>query len=164
MNITNRVESIITNALRVAAQDFQDDAQEMRKDAKSDTDGRLRLAAQFDLQAREAREVLEDIETHGMTKCFVVVYQPGIANLFEVDSFEPLTIPGTGRHRERKCQADYKTVECIALGLVYAGARVRYASCNRTGDVASATWTHGLGDCPFRFQARPRSTAAIEIE
>jgi hypothetical protein len=82
----------------------------------------------------------------------VLVYQAGIANLFRVPSFD--TVEGA----ERAYEGDFRTAEAMARGAALAGADVRYASCNRAGDIAALEWTRGLADCPFRDKASPVST------
>ena len=81
----------------------------------------------------------------------VLVYQAGIANLFEVNSFEQ----ADRTRNARRYQGDFRTAEAMARGAVLAGAQVRIASCNRAGDIARSDWTQGLADCPFRDEARP---------
>jgi len=63
----------------------------------------------------------------------VLVYQAGIANVFQVESFN---MANYGRDARRLLQSDFRTCEAFARGLVAAGVRVTSAACNRAGDVA----------------------------
>ena len=87
-----------------------------------------------------------------MNKSAVVVYQGGMANVFEVDSFN---LSDYGREARRITQSDFRTCEVFARGLGHAGYRIGSASCNKAGDISKQKWTHGLADCPFRDDAHP---------
>jgi hypothetical protein len=76
----------------------------------------------------------------------VLVYQAGIANVFEVDCFN---MSDFGRNARRIVQADFRTCESFARGLGFAGYKVATAGCNQLGDIASATWTTDLDPLPF---------------
>ena len=76
----------------------------------------------------------------------VLVYQAGIANVFQVESFN---MANYGRDARRLLQSDFRTCEAFARGLVAAGVRVTSAACNRAGDVADALWSEDLGEQPF---------------
>ena len=82
----------------------------------------------------------------------VLVYQAGIANLFEVAGFN---MAAYGRDARRIVQSDFRTCENIARGMQMAGVTVMIASCNRAGDIIDEKWVDGLEDCPFREAARP---------
>lgn len=82
----------------------------------------------------------------------VLVYQAGIANVFEVKSFN---MSSFGREAKRLVQADFRTCEAFSRGLAAAGVKIATASCNSAGDIINSTWTEGLEDCPFRDNARP---------
>ncbi len=81
-----------------------------------------------------------------------IVYQAGIANVFELD--RTVAVQGY-RPVKRLAQGDFRTCEAIAQGLMLAGVDVAVYSCNVAGDVSIHDWTRGLGDCPFRDEARP---------
>ena len=76
-------------------------------------------------------------------KCAALVYQAGIANVFEMPS------------KDRLIQADFRSCEYFCRGLIAAGVNVKIWSCNMVGDIKSQIWAVGLDDCPFREQAHP---------
>lgn len=82
----------------------------------------------------------------------VLVYQAGIANVFEVESFN---MADWGREARRLIQADFRACENFARGLQAAGAQVFSAQCNRAGDIVSATWSAYLEDAPFYESMMP---------
>ena len=89
-----------------------------------------------------------------------LVYQAGIANVFEVDSFN---LADFGRNARRLQQADFRTCESFARGLKAAGVQVMTAACNQAGDIASSHWTDNLSEQPFSEQFRPVGiTASLE--
>ena len=85
-------------------------------------------------------------------KRYALVYQAGIANVFQVSSFN---LKDYGRDARLVMQSDFRSCECFVHGLVEAGALAYVASCNLAGGIFRANWTEGLGDCPFRGNARP---------
>jgi hypothetical protein len=76
----------------------------------------------------------------------MLVYQKGIANVFEVESFN---LEDYGREAKRLMQGSF--VSCIgyAQGLAYAGYIVRSAICNHAGDIIKATWSENFESAPF---------------
>ena len=77
----------------------------------------------------------------------VLVYQAGIANVFEVQTFN---MANDGLRKARRlAQNTFSACEHFALGLGEAGVIVRSAACNQAGDIASAHWTDNLEDAPF---------------
>lgn len=82
----------------------------------------------------------------------VLVYQAGIANVFEVAAFN---MSDYGREARRLIQADFRTCESFARGLVAAGASVTSAHCNRAGDVAECHWSEDLDAAPFSDKQYP---------
>jgi len=82
----------------------------------------------------------------------VLVYQAGIANVFEVDCFNLNT---TGRNAKRILQADFRTCESFARGLAHAGFKVASVYCNQAGDITHSLWAENLEDAPFSHQFRP---------
>ena len=83
-----------------------------------------------------------------MTKRKVVlVYQGGIANVFEVDSFN---MAPYGRNARRLLQHAYQPCQWYTQGLAESGAViVRTAACNMAGDITDAVWTEDLDSQPF---------------
>jgi len=80
---------------------------------------------------------------------FILVYQPGIANLFRLP---PLDTHTDGAN-ECMYEGDFRTAEAMTSPAILACAEVRVASCNRAGDIAELVWAQGLSDAPFRDQA-----------
>jgi hypothetical protein len=81
------------------------------------------------------------------SKKYAVVYQAGIANIFQVDCFNACAY---GRNAKRILQHSFVAIEWFARGLMQAGAKVGMFSCNKAGDISEMKWTIGLEDCPFR--------------
>lgn len=79
-------------------------------------------------------------------KTFFLVYQGGIANVFQVDC---LNLSSHGRDAQRVYQGDFHGGINFAIGSGAAGAIVRTAACNKAGDIADATWTEDLDNQPF---------------
>jgi hypothetical protein len=82
-----------------------------------------------------------------MIKKAVLVYQGGLANVFEVKSFN---LSDFGRNARRLIQSDFSTCEAFAKGLCVAGVTVRVAGCNQPGDIVNAKWTQDMDSLPFR--------------
>jgi hypothetical protein len=80
-------------------------------------------------------------------KLAVLVYQVGIANVFDV----------TGPTRRRLVQSDYSTCAAFARGMAAAGALVTTAHCDQAGDIASFDWAEGPGDLWADKKARVES-------
>lgn len=86
-------------------------------------------------------------------KRIALVYQAGIANVFEVETFsnEP-----NGRNARRLLQHAFTACEWFTRGMLNAGnCEIKIYSCNRAGDIVAAPWVDGLADCPFRDNAAP---------
>jgi hypothetical protein len=83
----------------------------------------------------------------------MLVYQAGIANVFEVDCFN---LNPTGRVAKRLKQGDFRGCENFARGLRAAGVIVTTAHCNMPGDVADQLWSDDLSAAPFELNASPR--------
>ena len=91
-------------------------------------------------------------------KRIALVYQTGIANVFQVETFS--NSPG-GRNARRLLQDAFAPCEWFTRGMLNAGnCEIKIFSCNRAGDIASAPWADGLADCPFRDNAKPPKSAA----
>lgn len=76
----------------------------------------------------------------------MLVYQAGIANVFEVKSFN---LADYGREAIRLRQGGFRECLDFACGLGHAGAIVRTAHCNRAGDIREAVWSEDLDSAPF---------------
>lgn len=86
------------------------------------------------------------------TKYAVLVYQNGIANVFEVDC---LNMAPSGRITERLLQAEFRHCEWFARGLGAAGYKVASAWCAQTGDITNARWNHhDWNEAPFSEHIR----------
>lgn len=70
----------------------------------------------------------------------VLVYQAGIANVFQIQS---------DHSRKRLLQASFKECEWFMRGAQHAGASVDVAGCNQAGDIANADWSRDLDAQPF---------------
>jgi hypothetical protein len=81
------------------------------------------------------------------SKKYAIVYQAGIANVFQVNCFNDANY---GRNANRVLQDCFKFAEWYCRGLMQAGCLVGMFSCNKAGDITEQKWTQGLDDCPFR--------------
>ena len=81
-----------------------------------------------------------------------LVYQAGIANVFQVDSFN---LSPYGREAKRLLQSDFRTCEAFAQGMGIAGSIVRTAACNEAGDIVNSAWTEDLDAQPFSDTFNP---------
>lgn len=77
---------------------------------------------------------------------FALVYQAGIANVFQVESFN---LQDFGRDALRVYQGDFRGAELFAIGAGRAGAVVMSFACNRAGDIAREVWSDDLESAPF---------------
>src|SRR5262245_53263728 len=77
----------------------------------------------------------------------MLVYQAGIANVFEVDAFH---LAPEGRNARRLMQNDFYTARIYCYGLAAAGATIRTAFCNQAGDITDETWSDDFDTLPFR--------------
>lgn len=87
-----------------------------------------------------------------MNRNAVLVYQAGIANVFEVEAFN---MADYGRDAKRLLQADFRSCEMFARGLAAAGFKVATAHCNQAGDITHAHWSENLDEAPFSDKFRP---------
>lgn len=80
-----------------------------------------------------------------MSKAIVLVYQAGIANVFEVSSLTVLA--------ERKAnllfQGGFESAKLYAMVAATYGQTVRTAYCNQAGDIANLPWIDTRDDAPF---------------
>lgn len=81
-----------------------------------------------------------------MSRRIVLVYQNGIANVFEVHCFN---MAAYGREARRLLQADFRTCESFARGMGEAGCLVATAGCAELGDITHSRWTTDLNSLPF---------------
>lgn len=82
----------------------------------------------------------------------VLVYQAGIANVFDVDCFN---FAPSGRTETLLLQADFRTCEAFCRGLAAADVAVATAACNVAGDCARQKWSEDLEAQPFSDKFRP---------
>lgn len=82
----------------------------------------------------------------------MLVYQSGIANVFEVECFN---LNPFGRNARRLMQHAFRPCEDFTRGLAAAGVIVRTASCNVAGDCADVQWTDGIEGTPFSESCNP---------
>ena len=85
-------------------------------------------------------------------KRFFLVYQGGIANVFEVECFN---LSDFGRDARRLMQADFRSCETFARGLAHGMHLVQTAACNQAGDISKATWSEDLDAQPFSDKFSP---------
>ena len=88
---------------------------------------------------------------------YVLVYQAGIANVFEVE-YPTLSLTERGKTR-RLLQHAFSLCEWYAQGLRDSGegrtSTLLVAHCNMAGDIALQDWSADVENMPFRDQARP---------
>jgi len=75
-----------------------------------------------------------------------LVYQAGIANVFQVDihSHAP-----EGRNARRFFQGPFALAVEFARGMATSGWEFEVMACNRPGDIANEKWSWTLDDHPF---------------
>jgi hypothetical protein len=83
---------------------------------------------------------------------FALVYQGGIANVFQVESFN---LADFGRNATRVYQGDFHTAQYMAHGMGMAGAVVMTFACNMAGDIAKQKWSDDLESQPFSDDFAP---------
>ena len=82
----------------------------------------------------------------------LLVYQAGIANVFEVDCFN---MRASGRVTKRIRQGSFRECEVYCQGLADAGVTVKTVGCNQPGDITNMNWTDDLESLPFNDEFRP---------
>lgn len=82
----------------------------------------------------------------------MLVYQAGLANVFQVDSFN---LCDFGREAKRLLQSDFRSCEWFARGLVADGAKVTTVACNMAGDITHQKWNDDLQAQPFSTSFSP---------
>lgn len=83
---------------------------------------------------------------------FSLVYQAGIANVFQVESWN---LSPFGRNAKRLMQSDFRTCETFARGLAFGGHLVQTFACNLAGEIANSKWSDELEAQPFSEDFRP---------
>lgn len=68
------------------------------------------------------------------TTLYFIVYQAGIANVFEVNQRKPY-------ERKRLLQSDFRACENFIRGIRAGGKHIRRAWCNEAGDIAGRPWS-----------------------
>lgn len=89
-----------------------------------------------------------------MKKRIALVYQAGIANVFQVKNFNTIQ---TGERKLLR-QADFRACESFALGCSAMGAQVKTFACNQAGDIQNSEWSTVLENAPFNKDFRPINT------
>jgi len=88
----------------------------------------------------------------GNKHSFCLVYQAGIANVFEVEHCSPLA---KERGETRLIhQGDFDWASAMAQGAAYAGAKVRTYACNKAGNIREIDWSEDLVNQPFSDKFR----------
>jgi hypothetical protein len=82
----------------------------------------------------------------------VLVYQVGIANIFEVDCFNDSCF---GRNAKQLLQSDFNSCENFARRLAQVGYLVCSLYCNQAGDIINANWKEDLNNAPFSDKFNP---------
>jgi hypothetical protein len=88
-----------------------------------------------------------DSQPEASDRKLMLVYQAGIANVFEVDCFN---VAASGRELTyRLYQGDFYGALMYCRGAGRMGAVVRTVHCNMAGNVANQDWTEDLESAPF---------------
>ena len=85
-------------------------------------------------------------------KYATLVYQAGIANVFELSA---MSVRTGSRVTKRLMQGSFTECEAFARGLKAAGVTVTTWACNRAGDVSDAEWSANLDEQPFSDKFNP---------
>ena len=87
-------------------------------------------------------------------KVYALVYQAGIANVFEIRTANYGTF---GREAKRLLQADFRACEIFMRGILAGNDRALAitAACNMAGDIVNQEWSNDLNAAPFSDQFRP---------
>lgn len=83
---------------------------------------------------------------------YSLVYQAGIANVFQVESWN---LSPFGRDAKRLMQSDFRSCENFARGLAAGGHLVQTFACNEAGDITNSKWSDDLEAQPFSDKFRP---------
>lgn len=83
----------------------------------------------------------------------VLVYQAGVANVFEVDCFN---MRASGRSFTKRIKlGSFRECETYCQGLSDSGIIVKTVGCNQPGDISGLNWTENLEQLPFHDEFRP---------
>jgi hypothetical protein len=85
-------------------------------------------------------------------KRVVLVYQVGIANVFEVSH---MAMDPHDRCTRHLYQGDFRSAESIAIGLKLAGTMVTSMACNMLGDIRECRWDTEMDEAPFSDKFHP---------
>ena len=87
-------------------------------------------------------------------RVFALVYQGGIANVFEIRTANYGTF---GRDARRMMQAGFRACENFLRGILAGNdhALAITAVCNMAGDISNQEWSSDLAAAPFSDQFRP---------
>ncbi len=105
--------------------------------------------------AIEVESKLPQSTEHAMGyRVFALVYQAGIANVFEVRTANCGT---WGREAKRIYQGDFRSAENWMRGILAGNdkALAFTAACNIAGDIAEQNWNTPLYEAPFSEHFRP---------
>jgi len=83
------------------------------------------------------------------TRRAMLVYQGGLANVFNVDSFN---LSPYGRNARRIYQGAFGQAIMLVKGMALGGYLIRTAGGNYAGDITNQTWTDDLESLPFSDQ------------
>lgn len=111
-----------------------------------------RLATLTERGHTKSEEIAELVLQPLKVRRAVLVYQGGIANVFEVDCFN---VKAFGREAKRLMQNDFRSCETFAYGLAVAGVMVATMACNMAGDIIKQDWSESLDEQPFSKNFRP---------
>ena len=108
-----------------------------------------------DVPRTEKESTLPPSSEHAMGyRVFALVYQGGIANVFEIRT---ANLGTWGREAKRILQADFRTCEIFLRGIL-AGSDKNLAitgQCNMAGDIVNQNWSGDLDAAPFSDKFRP---------
>lgn len=90
----------------------------------------------------------------------VLVYQAGIANVFQVECFN---MNPFGRNAKRLLQSDFHSCEMFCEGLKVAGISIASAHCNMAGDIIEQPWSVNMETALWRESMRPVWNKVVEI-
>jgi len=79
----------------------------------------------------------------------VLVYQCGIANVFQVSIFSN---ESKNRNAVRLYQGSFGHCVSFARGCAAVGANVKVAACNQAGDITNSVWSSDIDAAPFSEQ------------
>ena len=84
-----------------------------------------------------------------------LVYQAGIANVFDTSNYMQGVKKYPAYPALRLLQGDFRSCEMFARGLRAAGVIVTSFVCNMAGDITHQQWSTNLNDAPFSDKFSP---------